>query len=311
MTNSEMSNNGREPRGAGFAWNRTGALGALLALATAACGAADPSDDFSDEPLATDAQEIRFGTHGGGVGAVMFGDGGCTGTLVGTHMILTAAHCWDGALGSALQGTVSTRVSYAQTGTTFRCLTGTPATDKCNVDRDVYVQRLQVGADAKYDLAVVTPATPGAGFHHVTAFDTADGIYSGPLSQTQTYRMYGAGFDDPSGSGNGIMRYMDKSLNWVGERHFVEDTEWTRVCHGDSGGPYFLRDSSGPTRWMFGLHSNSDKASGEKCAEEGGKTRGMRFTETRIGHVNEYRANRALPACTRHSSAFPDYWVCY
>ncbi|WP_437957291.1 trypsin-like serine protease [Sorangium sp. So ce119] len=310
MTSNKTSNHSRNPRGVGFAWNRTGAVSALLALATAACGAAEPGDDFSDEPLETDAQEIRFGTPGGGVGAVMFGDGGCTGTLIGTHMIVTAAHCWDYALGSALVGIVSAKVSYAHTGTTFSCMTGTPANGKCTTNRDIHVERLQDGADAKYDLAVVTTATPGGAFVNVTASDAADGIYSGPLSQTQTFRLFGAGFDDPSGTGEGIMRFMDKSLDWVGERHFVVDADWTRVCHGDSGGPYFLTDSSGPSRWMFGVHSNSEKISGEKCADPDGITRGMRFNETRVGHVNEYRANRGLPACTRHSSTSPNYWVC-
>ncbi|WP_437585872.1 trypsin-like serine protease [Sorangium sp. So ce1000] len=135
MTNIKTSNGFRGMGDPGIVWNRTGAVSALLALATVACSAADPSDGFSDEALGTDAQEIRFGTEGGGVGVVEIN--GCTGTLMGRHIILTAAHCFDDELGSALSGNVSAKVSYAHAGNTWSCMTGSSSNGKCQTSRSV------------------------------------------------------------------------------------------------------------------------------------------------------------------------------
>jgi hypothetical protein len=67
MNHNNGLNRSSKTAGLGLAWARAGTAGALVALAASSCVAADPSDDLSDEPLGTHAEEIRAGTEGGGI----------------------------------------------------------------------------------------------------------------------------------------------------------------------------------------------------------------------------------------------------
>jgi hypothetical protein len=282
-----------------------GRVSFVLALGAVACGGADGSEDFlEDEPIESLEEAVRDGTEGGGVGTVEVGR--CSGTLVGNHMVLTAAHCFDAKneLGNDLTGPVTISISLAVTGRTWRCLSGGPTTSsgKCKEARRVWVRRLK-RSDAVDDLAVVFTITPGGRFQNLQVADGASKLYTGSLSSSEKYTFYGRGPFHYDGSGAGVMRFMHDSLNWRGAGHFITDADGVRPCMGDSGGPYFLRG----TRSIFGVLSEAD-ASGQ-CAKVGGKIAGARITEKHLEKINRFRTDEGLEPCRRMLLS-PDHWTC-
>src|SRR5688572_8414649 len=171
-------------------FGRSSALFAnAAALLLVACGGVDADDvDFQDDDLGESLQEgnlgvsrqaIRFGVEGGNIGAVeIFAPGDhCTGTLIGRSMILTAANCFTPHLGqTAMSGAVPARINFSGSGGSWRCMTGTPANAKCNVDREVWIRRLDWTDHAQTSLALVFTITPGGQFSNVSAADAADGL---------------------------------------------------------------------------------------------------------------------------------------
>ncbi|WP_437937242.1 trypsin-like serine protease [Sorangium sp. So ce341] len=313
MTNGGSSKGWCGVGGLGLAWIRAGAPSALLALATVACSAADPSDGLSDEPLGVHTEEIRSGTPRGGVGAVEIDVGvgaGCTGMLLGTHMVLTAAHCFDGPLGSALAGFVDIKLNYARTETAWSCMTGEPYHGKCPVARRVFVRRLQKGSEVGADMAAIFTETMGDSFRNVDDDDGVRGIYAGGIRRHEEYIFYGRGSSNFEGTDAGTMRFLADYVTYVDASHFVTDAGLSRVCRGDAGGPYFLRFPEATSEWVFGLQSNYDAPAGAVCVEVGEKARGMMFTDNRMGNVNEWRSLEGLPACAHPSLLDYSNWVC-
>jgi hypothetical protein len=150
---------------------------------------------------------------------------------------------------------------------------------------------------------VVFTLTPGGEFQNIDGSDTASNLYTGSLSSSEKYTFYGRGPFHYDGSGSGVMRIMDDSLNWRGSGHFITDADGVRPCFGDSGGPYYRRGS----RSIFGVLSEAD-ASGE-CAKVGGKIAGARLTERIVEKINQFRDGEGIARCSRNAFA-TDYWIC-
>ena len=100
------------------------------------------------------------------------------------------------------------------------------------------------------------------------------------------------------------MRYMDDAFDGTHSNQVVTVSGYTRICIGDSGGPYFYPGTS----WTYALQSTADHIY-HGCSTQGGKVRGMRFTTSKARTINGWRAIHGLPLCTV-VPGYSDYWQC-
>ncbi len=205
------------------------------------------------------------GTNMSQVGVVEIG-GGCTGVVITSRAILTAAHCVDQLIAPAKNGWANLSIRRYNPN-----------------EVNVYSGQVRINIHPSYsgdgdtadDIAVIklfSPNTFGLSTSHRTR------IYTGLGSTIHTMRLYGRGFSGSSGGGSSILRFMYFTPDWWGPYHFLEDaTGAARVCNGDSGGPT-IDWTPNDYRVVAGLHSNSEKTSSSGvCAAYNGKQRSVRL----------------------------------
>ncbi|HKO47716.1 MAG TPA: trypsin-like serine protease [Polyangiaceae bacterium] len=302
-----------------------------LALATSACSdATGVGGDYEIDGVSSVAEPVWGGGQvAGGHGAVelVIQYGGsqqttCSGVIISQHVGLTAGHCFDRPLGTALTGTVAMHVSYTENGTSWYCITGPSdgTNGKCTQFKNVLIKRLGAGITPERDFAVMVyrgvgrprPGGPGplqwAGW--TNGFNDFRGLLVDP-GDSFGYSFWGRGVSSNSGTGAGTMRTFNDAVDWMGSQHFFTDAGDKRTCSGDSGGPYLFRNAN---THVMGIHSHSEHADGDACTGKNilftGKQRANRMIRSHVPFINDF-ANASLvgsPHTSCRETSIQHFW---
>jgi hypothetical protein len=290
----------------------------LLALSLVlGAGCADiEAEEVGEESANAEVEEQSFEILGGAQGSTMGGlpsgavevftpAGSCSGVMVGTSMVLTAAHCHPVPNSS---GFFNGRISLALSGTTWRCLSGGPtlSNGKCSGNASISYERYtadvepSVGVDlmALFPGALGTPWQGNVAHLSVRRLWTGALGYDGTLSPSMT--LFGRGPGTVGGNDSGIMRratFREPNTDPSSSRFTYKAPTDFRSCGGDSGGPYLHNLTfHGSHGYLIGTHVGNNGISGA-CTAAGATVYAAKFTQNKMGWISSMRRFNGFNDC--------------
>ena len=225
----------------------------------------------------------------------------CTGWLLNSKVLVTAAHCLPND-----SGTTTDRISYFDEGIGGQ--------RNISNGHESLAYRAHPGwsgidGDAVKDIGIIVRP---AGWIGTDSHDFLR-IFDDSLAFVGDIQLWGAGYDTFSGTGLGDLEWVDKDIEWRGDEHYFMIGKGVRICKGDSGGPA-IRWLDGVIPAVTGVHSSIDVSSKtSKCAKKNGRMRDTRFTPSNIGWLREAAGdvlNTGPIPCSKHIAENFHYWFC-
>jgi len=225
--------------------------------------------------------------------------GGCTGVLIHSRALLTAAQCVD-------QWAPSGEKNFDKSNFTIKNFGGGSWTGTVRINIHPNFTGNHVTADSGDDIAVIKRYSGSFGFPN----SHRHRLYTGKMSTIGWMKAFGRGFVNNS-TGFGTLRYMNFKPNWSGPYHFLMDAnDPSRVCSGDQGGP--VRDFT-PTHGypvVAGLLGSFENYWGQTCAIGGGKQRAVRI-QRKVRWIDDMLGGNDHDSCTAFTDSGWTYERCW